>query len=135
MGKQLSKWEGLVTEGRTAFSQDNFALAEERFLEALRIAEGAPEQKQALESSLSLLAFFYCLRGRYQEAEGYWLRWLELLEQTYNHEAREVGTFIYNMAEWVYRPWGKDAEADRLRQRAEVICGEGFFRRAKYPTS
>ena len=117
----------MIEAGREAARRSEFDLARHHFERALRVAEEVPGFEGRLESSLNTLALFYYILDRFAEAEPYWQRGLVCIESKCGGTSREAGTYMYNMAEMIYRPQGKHAVADELRRRAESICGPGFF--------
>jgi tetratricopeptide (TPR) repeat protein len=133
MEGKLDRWGELVGAGKEAARRGEFDLAQNSFLEALHLAEGEPEFERRLEDSLHSLALFYYSFERYAEAEPYWQRGLSCIEGRCGAASREAGTYLYNMAEMIYRPQGKHSVADELRRRAESICGPGFFNIASSP--
>lgn len=127
MGEKINEWNELTQDGREAFSQSRFDIAEQKFLAALHLAEELPAYQEQLEDSIQMLAFFYWAMERYSEAEPYWIRGLSFVKSRCGAMSREAGTYTYNIAEMIYRPQGKIEEADNFYRRAEVICGVGFF--------
>ncbi len=129
MSENEHKWQGLIAAGKEACQHHNLSLAEKYFLDAMHLAEELPGFQENLEESVNTLAVFYYAYGFYEKAEPYWDRGLSFLEMKCGPASREVGTYIYNMAEGIYRPQGKVEKADGLRKQAIEICGEGFFKK------
>src|SRR5262245_38175088 len=93
---------------------------EEDFLNALQFAEREGDAAD-IERSVADLALYYTTTGKFLAAAPFWRRGAELLAQSTAPDARELGTYLQNMAELCLVPAGLLAEAHEALLRSREI--------------
>ncbi len=108
----IVSWQALSEEAYKAFEKKRYVQAEERFQDALKLAEGLTTAKLAakaassedrqdferLTKSLNNLAALYHLQGKYEMAEAMYDRCLDLKLDLYGDDHLEVAVNLHNLA-------------------------------------
>ncbi len=98
----------------------NYLSAEGPFLEVMEISEQRiSEQPHQVVAALNDVALLFYAQGRYREAEDYFRRLLEILEQQ-RPVSRPMATCLENYAA-VLRRLDRDDESMQVRDRARSI--------------
>ncbi|MGI9417915.1 MAG: tetratricopeptide repeat protein [Geminicoccaceae bacterium] len=117
---QDAAWEGLITAGRSALQQQNFAEAERHFESALEAAERFSSDDPRLGKSFNNLAAVYYAQEDYARAEPLMRRALAQLRQALGPENTEVAQTMKNLAA-LYFLQGNRSEAEALLKQALAI--------------
>ena len=120
---QDSAWDGLITAGRTALQQNNFAEAEQLFEKALETAETFPPGDPRLGRSLNNLAAVYYKQEDYGRSEPLMRRSLAILEQSLGPESADVAQTKKNLAA-IYYLQGNFEDAEPLLKESLSILEE-----------
>ena len=114
---QDAAWDGLITSGRAALQQDEFAEAERLFEQALETAEKFPPGDPRLGRSLNNLAAVYYKQKDYDRAEPLMRRSLNVLEEALGPKTADVAQTKKNLAA-IYYLQGNFADAEPLLQQS-----------------
>lgn len=110
----LFLWEKFTRVGRSAMAQDKFGEAENMFKKALEEAQFL--QDKYLQISLYDLAYVYQKQSKWDQAESYYKRALELNTKSAPANDAEMLKAMANLSE-VYLGQGKYAEAEPLMRK------------------
>lgn len=117
---QDEAWEGLITAGRAALQQQNYAEAERHFESALETAESFSSDDPRLGKSFNNLAAVYYAQEDYARAEPLMRRALGQLREALGPENTEVAQTMKNLAA-LYFLQGNRSEAEALLKQALEI--------------
>lgn len=107
--------------GFTAFEQGEFATTEARFRAGVAAAEKEGADDLALADALDRLAWFFCMRARYADAEPLLRRALAIREAKRGPDHPEIARALHNLATLLAQEGDKAAEAERLFRRALAL--------------
>ena len=117
---EVTRWEGLIADGETAYQAGRYAEAEKLFLAALKEAEEFGGQAPRLAVSLYNLAVIYRDLGSYAEAEPLFQRALVNFEKALGPEHPDVAATLENYT-LMLRVLDRHDEADKMEARAQAI--------------
>ncbi len=120
---QNAAWDGLISAGRAALQQNNFAEAERLFEKALETAEKFPPGDPRLGRSLNNLAAVYYKQEDYGRSEPLMRRSLTVLEESLGPESADVAQTKKNLAA-IYYLQGNFADAEPLLKESLSILEE-----------
>ena len=95
---QVEQWQSHMDAATTAYQQGNYPEAEKQLVAALKEAERFGPQDPRLARTLSSLAEFYEIQGKYAEAEPLHKRALAIFEKALGPEHRNVAQSLNNLA-------------------------------------
>jgi tetratricopeptide (TPR) repeat protein len=113
----MERWEELNNEAMDFYQQGDLAMAEEKFMEAVKETEKFGPEDVRLSECMDNVIWIYHTRGKVAEAEEMIRRSLAIQEKAYGRDNQYISWNLSLLAE-VCQGQGKFEEA------------EGYFRRA-----
>jgi tetratricopeptide (TPR) repeat protein len=109
----LASWQRIKREADTAYSQNNYGVAERGFQDALKHAEKLGPNNIHIAETLHCLVALHITRGQFTKAEPLFERELRVKEKALGPEHPEVVATVGRLAEF-YLDHGNPTKADRL---------------------
>jgi tetratricopeptide (TPR) repeat protein len=116
----MEKWEHLNVEAMAYYKQGNLAMAENKFMEALKETEEFGSEDIRLSECMDNVIWIYHTLGKVDEAEAMIRQSLRIQEKVYGRDNKYISWNLSLLAE-ICQGRGKHEEAENYLRRAIAI--------------